>query len=168
MTVMIRRRLLVSLVAAAIGITVIGYWITTVIPTAAERDDAQRDLDISEYMTGITNIRYVVLDYDNGGMPIERTLSSPSDMEIAALDTALRAAKWKYEQWPKGTLLEVAQSEYIELIYEEGESRRFVIMAEEYWMLINWRQESDIEFKGPSLKEYLSILRSRSKPERND
>ena len=89
-------------------------------------------------------------------------------MEIAALNTALRNAKWKYEQWQKGTLLAIAEVEYIELIYKEGEDRRFVMVLDEYWMAINWNQESHIEIRGQSLKEFLSILRSRSKPERND
>lgn len=142
---MIRHRSLISFVVAAIGITVIGYWITTVMPTATERDVTQKDLDISEYMNGIKKIRHVVLDYDNGRMPIERMLNSPSDMDIAALDTALRNAKWKYDQWPKGTLLDIAEVEYIELIYEEGEDRRFVMVLDEYWMMIDWSQESQAE-----------------------
>ncbi len=160
---MIRHRSLISFVVAAIGITVIGYWITTVMPTATERDVTQKDLDISEYMNRIKKIRHVVLDYDNGRMPIERMLNSPSDMDIAALDTALRNAKWKYDQWPKGTLLDIAEVEYIELIYEEGEDRRFVMVLDEYWMMIDWSQESHIEIKGPLLKVFLTTLRSRSR-----
>lgn len=159
---MSKHRLLISLVVAVIGISAIVIWIATAMPTAAERDAAQKDSDISEFMTGIKKIQYF-------SMGDKTILNRPTREDIAALNSALRNAKWNYDQWPKGSLPDIIDDEkYLELIYEEGESRRFVIVLNEYWTILYWNQERDIEIKGESLKEFLSTLRSRYKPERND
>ena len=158
--------LIMSLVAGVIGISAIGFWIAMSIPTPEERDAAQKASDISEYMTGIKKIRYVVIEYDTP--PIKRMLNSPSDMDLATLNTALREAKWKYLHWPIGALPELAIDEYIEFIYEEGESRKLVILTDKYWMALDQSQERHpIEIEGELLKEFLSILRSRAKLESN-
>lgn len=156
-----KHRLLISLVVATMGIVAIGFWIAMSIPTPEERDAAQKELDISEYMTGIKKIRYF-------SMGDETILNRPTDADIAALNSALRNAKWKYDQWPKGSLPDIIDDEkYLELIYEESESRRFVIVLDEYWKVLYWNQERSIVIKGESLKEFLSTLRSRYKPERS-
>lgn len=160
---MMKNKLLTSLVVAAIGITAIVFWIVT-LPTPAERDAALKDSDIKAFMTGIQKIRYVVVDIDTG-RHIEMLLKSPSDMEIVSLETALRDAQWKYK---KGSNLELAVERYFELIYEESESRKFTVVHDKKWLVIYQKQDRYIDISGPSLKEFRSILRSRDKPERSD
>lgn len=159
--------LIISLVAAVIGISAIGFWIVSTLPTPEERDAAHKDSDISEFMTDINKIRYVVVDIDTG-KHIERLLKSPSDMEIVSLKTALQNAKWEYKQVPKESAMALAEEEYFELIYEEGENRKFTVVADEYWLVIYQSQDSYVVIKGESLKEFLSIITSQANSESSD
>lgn len=160
--------LIISLVAAVICVSAIGFWIATTIPTPEETDAAQKASDISEYMTGIKKIRYVVVDIDTGEH-IERLLKSPSDMELdMMLNAALRNAKWQYKQVPKESAMTLAEEEYFELIYEEGENRKFTVVADENWLVIHQSQESYIVIKGKALKAFCLILRTLAKHENNN